>query len=85
LFRITRVGTKSTELATKWLVLKDTKEVEDYDLQNWTVVWVNTNAEDKRVKENNQMGVNSPAYMAGPYIPVDEAGTEQFTDWCMWI
>jgi len=81
LFRITPVGPNATELTTKWLVHKEAKEGTDYDLGKLTKVWVNTNAEDKRIIENNQQGVNSPAYRPGPYTAIEEAGTKQFTDW----
>jgi len=53
----------------------------DYDLNRLTEVWINTNDEDRKVVEENQRGVNSPAYEPGPYSPVQESGVMQFVDW----
>ena len=44
-------------------------------------VWENTNNEDRRVVEENQRGINSPAYLPGPYSLVQESGVIQFVDW----
>ena len=68
-------------MTTKWFVHKDAVEGEDYDLHRLTTVWEQTNAEDRAVVEENQMGVNSPAYAPGPYSPVQETGVRQFVDW----
>lgn len=35
----------------------------------------------KRIIENNQKGINSPAYTPGRYTPVEKAGAAQFIDW----
>jgi Rieske 2Fe-2S family protein len=53
----------------------------DYDLRNLTEVWLATNDEDRRVCQENQLGVNSPSYEPAPYSPVHEAGVMQFVDW----
>jgi Rieske 2Fe-2S family protein len=50
-------------------------------LKRLTEVWVATNDSDRRVCQENQIGVNSPAYVPGPYSPVHEAGVTQFVDW----
>lgn len=81
LFRVTPKGPTETEVTTKWLVHRDAVEGRDYDLQRLTEVWVATNDEDRRVVQDNQQGVNSPAYRAGPYSPVHEGGTMQFVEW----
>ncbi|MDC0739294.1 aromatic ring-hydroxylating dioxygenase subunit alpha [Cognatishimia sp. SS12] len=80
-FRITPLGPNQTEVTTKWLVHKDAVEGVDYALDDLTKVWLSTNDEDRRVVEDNQLGVNSPAYTPGPYSPTYEAAVMQFDDW----
>ena len=36
---------------------------------------------DRRVCQENQIGVNSPAYEPAPYSPIHEDGVSQFVDW----
>ena len=81
LFSMTPVGPRQTAVTTKWFVHKDAVEGVDCDLDRFTTVWVQTNAEDRAVVEENQMGINSPAYEPGPYSPVQESGVRQFVDW----
>lgn len=80
-FRVTPISPTETEVCTKWLVHKDAEEGKDYDLTRLTEVWVDTNDEDKEVVENNQRGINTPAYEPGPYSEKHEGGLIQFTDW----
>ncbi len=80
-FRVTPIGPTQTEVTTKWLVPKDAEEGRDYNPQMLSYVWIATNAEDKQVVEDNQKGINSPAYTPGPYSSVQEDGVIQFTDW----
>jgi len=80
-FRITPLSPTETEVTTKWLVHKDAVEGEDYDLQDLIKVWSATNDQDRQVVEENQIGVNSPAYRPGPYSKAHEGGVIQFVDW----
>ena len=80
-FRVTPLTPTRTEVNTKWLVNKDAVEGVDYDLKRLTEVWTATNEEDRRVVEDNQKGINSPAYEPGPYSPVHESGVIGFVDW----
>ncbi len=80
-FRVTPVGPEETEVTTIWLVDRDAVEGVDYDLKRLTEVWLHTNDEDREIVEANQQGVNSPAYVPGPYSPVEESGVAQFIDW----
>jgi stachydrine N-demethylase len=80
-FRVTPISPTETELVTCWLVHKDAVEGVDYDIAHLTKVWMDTNTEDRRVVEDNQLGVNSPAYVPGPYSPVHEASVRGFVDW----
>jgi len=80
-FRVTPISPTETEVTTKWLVHKDAVEGQDYDLRRLTEVWVHTNDEDRQVVEDNQRGINTPAYRPGPYSKTHEGGVIQFTDW----
>ena len=80
-FRVTPLTPTTTEVTTKWLVHKDAVEGVDYDLKRLTEVWIATNDEDRRVVEDNQKGINSPAYEPGPYSQVHEAGVMGFVSW----
>jgi Rieske 2Fe-2S family protein len=80
-FRVTPIGPQQTEVTTTWLVDRDAVEGVDYDLTRLTEVWLSTNDEDRRIVEGNQQGINSPAYLPGPYSPEQESGVEQFVDW----
>ncbi|MEC9197409.1 MAG: aromatic ring-hydroxylating dioxygenase subunit alpha [Pseudomonadota bacterium] len=80
-FRVTPIGPQETEVTTYWLVNKDALEGVDYDLKRLTEVWIATNDEDRQIVEDNQTGINSPAYVPGPYSPIMEDGVDQFVDW----
>ena len=80
-FRVLPLGPRETQLTTKWLVHKDAREGVDYDLRRLTEVWLATNDEDRRVCQENQLGVNSPSYDPAPYSPIQEAGVMQFVNW----
>ena len=80
-FRMLPLTATTTQLTTKWLVHKDAVEGVDYDVKRLTEVWLATNDEDRRVCQENQIGVNSPAYDPAPYSPVHEDGVTQFVDW----
>ncbi|OCX66186.1 Rieske (2Fe-2S) protein [Thioclava sp. SK-1] len=80
-FRVTPISATQTQVTTTWLVHKDAVEGVDYDLKNLTTVWEHTNDEDRQVVEDNQQGINSPAYQPGPYSPTHEDGVIQFANW----
>ncbi|MHA6346031.1 aromatic ring-hydroxylating oxygenase subunit alpha [Roseivivax sp. CAU 1761] len=81
IFRMNPISPTETEVTTTWLVNKDAVEGVDYDLQRLTEVWIATNDEDRAIVEENQRGVNSPAYEPGPYSRQHEMGVIQFVDW----
>ncbi|MDT1062734.1 aromatic ring-hydroxylating dioxygenase subunit alpha [Paracoccus sp. CPCC 101403] len=80
-FRLLPISPTETEVTTKWLVHKDAVEGKDYDLEKLTEVWLSTNDEDRRVVEENQNGIRSPAYEPGPYSKTQEEGVIHFVDW----
>jgi Rieske 2Fe-2S family protein len=80
-FRVLPISATETEVTTTWLVHKDAVEGRDYDLRRLTEVWEATNDVDRRVVEENQIGINSLAYEPGPYSAKQESGVAQFIDW----
>ena len=80
-FRVLPISPTETEVTTTWMVHKEAVEGRDYDLTRLTEVWLSTNDEDRRVVEENQKGINSPAYEPGPYSMKQESGVVQFIDW----
>jgi phenylpropionate dioxygenase-like ring-hydroxylating dioxygenase large terminal subunit len=80
-FRVLPLDGMRTQVTTTWLVHRDAVEGRDYDLERLTEVWVATNDEDRRIVEENQIGISSPAYEPGPYSPKQESGVLQFVDW----
>ena len=80
-FRVLPISANETAVTTKWLVHRDAVEGVDYDLEALIHVWTETNAQDRRIVEENAHGIRSPAYEPGPYSTVHESGVIQFVDW----
>ncbi|WP_148253584.1 aromatic ring-hydroxylating oxygenase subunit alpha [Aidingimonas lacisalsi] len=80
-FRILPISAQETLVTTKWLVHKDAMEGVDYDIERLRYVWEATNAQDRRLVEENQRGVNSMAYRPGPYSPTYEFAVIDFVEW----
>ena len=66
-FRVLPISATETAVTTKWLVHKDAVEGVDYNLDELTHVWTETNDQDRRIVEENAFGIQSPAYEPGPY------------------
>ncbi len=81
MFSAMPVGPTETHVTGKWLVHKDAVEGVDYTVESLIDLWTRTNLQDKELAENNQLGVNSPAYTPGPYSPDAELLARRFTDW----
>lgn len=80
-FRVLPLGPMETQVTTKWLVNKDAKEGVDYTIEELTRVWTATNDQDRRIVEENQLGIRSPSYQPGPYNQLHEGGVIQFVNW----
>lgn len=80
-FRVLPLDVDRTEVTTTWLVHKDAVEGEDYHLEELQHVWMETNAQDQHLVEQNQLGIQSPDYQPGTYSQVNEGGVIQFIDW----
>jgi Rieske 2Fe-2S family protein len=61
-FRVLPLGPMQTQVTTKWLVHRDAVEGVDYTREELTTVWNATNDQDRRIVEENQRGVSSPAF-----------------------
>ena len=80
-FRVLPISPTETAVTTKWLVHKDAVEGVDYNLEELTHVWTETNDQDRRIVEENAFGIQSPAYEPGPYSEMHEGGVIQFVEW----
>jgi len=69
-----------TEMEVIWLVHQDAVEGVDYDVERLTWLWKTTSAEDKKIVEMNQAGVNSRFFEPGPYSQ-QETYAARFVDW----
>jgi Rieske 2Fe-2S family protein len=70
----------TSEMEVIWLVSGDAREGVDYDLAKLTWLWIVTSEADKRIIQQNQLGVNSRYYQPGPYAPM-EANTRRYVEW----
>lgn len=80
-FNAMPVSPTETHVVSTWLVHEDAVEGVDYDVDELTYLWTQTNLQDKEFAENNQIGVTSPGYRPGPYSPTAESLTLRFVDW----
>jgi Rieske 2Fe-2S family protein len=69
-----------TEMEVIWLVHQDAVEGVDYEVGRLTWLWKTTSAEDKKIVEMNQAGVNSRYFDPGPYS-LQETYAAHFVDW----
>lgn len=80
-FRVLPLGPRRTQLTTKWLVHRDAVEGVDYSAEELARVWRATNEQDRRIVQENQIGVDAPTYTPGPFCLPHESGVVQFIDW----
>jgi phenylpropionate dioxygenase-like ring-hydroxylating dioxygenase large terminal subunit len=73
-------GVDQTDMEVIWLVHQDAVEGVDYDVGRLTWLWKTTSAEDKKIVEMNQAGVNSRFFDPGPYS-LQETYAARFVDW----
>ncbi|WP_029088263.1 aromatic ring-hydroxylating oxygenase subunit alpha [Brevibacterium album] len=74
------INEHQTLVRTTWLVADDAVEGVDYDLDELTHTWKQTNLQDKNFVELCQRGAASPAYEQGPYMR-SEYQVEAFINW----
>jgi phenylpropionate dioxygenase-like ring-hydroxylating dioxygenase large terminal subunit len=69
-----------TDMEVIWLVHGEAVEGRDFDLERLTWLWKTTSAEDKKIVEMNQAGVDSRYFEPGPYSN-QESYALRFVDW----
>ena len=79
-FAVFPLSVDRTLVRTKWLVAADAVEGVDYDLDDLTHVWTQTNAQDQSLAEGTYRGICSGAYTPGP-IADEEFYVKQFLSW----
>lgn len=79
-FAVFPLSVDKTLVRTKWLVAADAVEGIDYDLENLTHVWTQTNAQDQSLAEGTYRGICSGGYLPGP-IADEEYLVKQFLSW----
>jgi Rieske 2Fe-2S family protein len=80
-FAVFPLSAGQTRVKTKWLVHKDAVEGVDYNMENLTRVWRETNVQDSRLVGLSQLGAQSSGYVQGPYSKQTEGQVEQFAAW----
>ncbi len=80
IYRFIPKAVNHTEMEVIWLVHAEAVEGVDYDLGRLTWLWKTTSAEDKRIVEMNQEGVNSRFFEPGPYS-LQETYAARFVEW----
>jgi Rieske 2Fe-2S family protein len=80
IYRFIPKTVEQTEMEVIWLVHQDAVEGVDYDVERLTWLWKTTSAEDKKIVEMNQAGVNSRFFEPGPYS-LQETYAARFVDW----
>jgi Rieske 2Fe-2S family protein len=80
-FTVLPISATKTMVRTTWCVHKDAVEGVDYTIENLTAVWNATNAQDRRLVEESQIGIANGAYEPGPYSPFTEGLVEKFCNW----
>ncbi len=79
-FAVFPLSVDRTLVRTKWLVAADAVEGVDYDLDNLTMVWTQTNAQDQSLAEGAYRGICSGGYRPGP-LADEEYLVKQFLSW----
>lgn len=70
--RFTPLSVDRTLQEMTWLVHPDAVEGRDYDVDELTWLWRVTTDQDLKIIEDNQQGVNSRAYVPGPYSNAEQ-------------
>ena len=74
-------GPQLTAVRVWWLVDQGAVEGRDYDLAKLMPFWQLTSEQDWEICERQQRGVNSNAYIPGPYSTYKEYNVDAFVRW----
>jgi Rieske 2Fe-2S family protein len=81
--RLLPAGPQLTAIRVLWLVHQDAVEGRDYQLDKLLPFWQLTSEQDWEICERQQRGVNSSAYVPGPYSTYKEYNVDSFVQWYM--
>jgi Rieske 2Fe-2S family protein len=79
--RLLPAGPQLTAIRVWWLVDDKAIEGRDYELPKLMPFWQLTSEQDWEICERQQRGVNSRAYVPGPYSPYKEYNVDSFVRW----
>jgi Rieske 2Fe-2S family protein len=79
--RLLPKGPQLTAIRVWWLVDQAAVEGRDYDLAKLMPFWQLTSEQDWEICERQQRGVNSSAYIPGPYSTFKEYNVDAFIRW----
>jgi len=79
--RLLPAGPELTAIKVWWLVDENAVEGRDYDLAKLMPFWQLTSEQDWVICERQQRGVNSTAYLPGPYSTYKEYNVDAFVRW----
>lgn len=79
--RLLPKGPQLTAIRVWWLVNQDAVEGRDYHLEKLMPFWQLTSEQDWEICERQQRGVNSLAYLPGPYSTYKEYNVDAFVRW----
>lgn len=79
-YRFTPLTLDSCECELTWLVRGDAEEGRDYRIEDLTWLWDVTTLADKRIIEDNALGVKSRFYEPGPYTQMEDFA-RRFIEW----
>ncbi len=76
-------GPQLTSIRVLWLVQAEAVEGRDFKLEQIMPFWQLTSEQDWEICERQQRGVNSSAYVPGPYSTYKEYNVDSFVQWYM--
>ena len=79
--RLLPAGPQRTAIRVWWLVEEKAVEGRDYQLEKLMPFWQLTSEQDWQICERQQRGVNSSAYVPGPYSTFKEYNVDSFVRW----
>ena len=79
--RMLPAGLRKTRMKSFWLVDRDAREGEDYNLDRLLPFWHLTNEQDWEICKWQQKGVDSIGYVPGPLSQRKEYNVDAFIRW----
>jgi Rieske 2Fe-2S family protein len=79
--RLLPIGPELTAIRVIWVVDEAAVEGRDYEIEKLLPFWKLTSEQDWEICERQQRGVNSSAYLPGPYSPFKEYNVDGFVRW----